>query len=213
MYRCRTGKSLFLFLLFIALLSEFLFAGEKAETGQIIIGCLQDLTDPASDWGTALKRGAELAVEKINAAGGLDGKSLELKTYDIKNDPMESLNLYIRLVDQDKAVAVIGPPLGTAGLALANLSAAKRVPVLVGFPDARALGKEGREPPALYVPRSARTEGRIAELLADFAPFKAWSEGYRCFIRPNERSCNDASQSLYRVLGKERRQAQGGASI
>ena len=166
MNRHLIGKFLVLFFLGCVVGGNPLLAGVKNEPDRIIIGCIQDLTDPSSSWGPALRKGAELAVERINAAGGIDGRTVELKTYDVKNDPLECLNLYIRLVDQDKAVAVIGPPLGAAGLALANLSYAKRVPILVGFPDSRALERrDGSAQPYMFLAQP--TGARIAEAFAD----------------------------------------------
>ena len=58
-------------------------------------------------------------IEKINAQGGVNGKKLKLVTLDTKGDPKEAINAYNRLVDQEKVVAVLGPPISNIGLALA----------------------------------------------------------------------------------------------
>ena len=47
-------------------------------------------------------------VDKINKEGGINGKQIKYVSYDVQGDPQEALNAYKRLVDQDKAVAVVG---------------------------------------------------------------------------------------------------------
>ena len=64
----------------IGLAGGLLFAGGKGETkqeqGPIVIGAIQDLSGPTSVWGNAVRKGAELAVERINAAGGINGRKI-----------------------------------------------------------------------------------------------------------------------------------------
>ena len=52
--------------------------------------------------------GIELAVEEINAAGGIDGKKLNLLKLIINLMPAEATNAAIKLTTQDKVVAIIG---------------------------------------------------------------------------------------------------------
>ena len=46
----------------------------------IVIGIIADLTGPFTTYGNSLSRSAELAVQEINAAGGIDGRPVEVKT-------------------------------------------------------------------------------------------------------------------------------------
>ena len=51
------------------------------------IGMVTDLTGRMSDMGIANKRGMEIAVEAVNAAGGVNGRQLKVILYDGESDP------------------------------------------------------------------------------------------------------------------------------
>jgi len=50
-------------------------AEPAAEGGEIVIGCLQDITGATSALGMSVQAGAQAAVDEINAAGGIGGVS------------------------------------------------------------------------------------------------------------------------------------------
>ena len=120
--------------------------GGGAKTEEFLkIGSIQDMSGTTSVFGNAITRGAELAIEKINAQGGVNGKKLKLITLDTKGDPKEAINAYNRLVDQEKVVAVLGPPISNIGLALAPIANTKKVPVVGSFIDPRVtVGADGK---------------------------------------------------------------------
>ncbi len=60
----------------------------------------------AADGNSALK-GAELAVEQVNSAGGINGDMLELVVYDDQASPKEAAPLAVKLITQDEVVAGI----------------------------------------------------------------------------------------------------------
>ena len=55
-------------------------AEPAAEGGEIVIGCLQDITGATSALGMSVQAGAQAAVDEINAAGGIGGKTVVMKT-------------------------------------------------------------------------------------------------------------------------------------
>jgi len=107
--------------------------------GEIVLGCVNDLTGNRSVTGNAINNGATLAVEEINAAGGLLGSQIKFISYDNKNDPQESINAYTRLVDVDGACAVVVPDASSICMSLIEISTEKGV-VACGMPsDPRAV--------------------------------------------------------------------------
>jgi branched-chain amino acid transport system substrate-binding protein len=68
------------------------------------IGMVTDLTGRMSDMGIANKRGMEIAVEAVNAAGGVNGRQLKVVLYDGESDPSKSVIHTKRVIDVDKAI-------------------------------------------------------------------------------------------------------------
>ena len=63
-----------------------------ANSDPIKIGFLPALTGPSSSTGIGINRGMELAVEEINAAGGVNGRKIELIVRDTQGDPTKAVN-------------------------------------------------------------------------------------------------------------------------
>jgi branched-chain amino acid transport system substrate-binding protein len=73
------------------------------------IGCLASLTGKGAEWGQSAKISMEMAVEEINAKGGVGGVPIELICYDTQTAEAEALKTYSRVVERDKVLAVSGP--------------------------------------------------------------------------------------------------------
>jgi len=73
------------------------------------IGCLVPLTGKGAEWGQGAKPSIDIAVEEINAKGGIGGLPIEMICYDDQTLESEALNAMNRLVDRDKVLAVVGP--------------------------------------------------------------------------------------------------------
>ncbi len=77
------------------------------------LGALVTLSGPGAAWGQAMKNAAELAADKVNAAGGLEvgGKKfkVEIVAYDDKYQAGEAVTVANRLVFEDKVKYMIGP--------------------------------------------------------------------------------------------------------
>src|SRR5271157_585847 len=138
-----------------------------APAKEIIIGNLQDLSGPTSVWGNAVTRGAELAAEKINAQGGINGAKIKMISLDTKGDVQEAIKAFNRLVDQDKAVAVIGPPISNIGIGLAPVADAKKVAFVGSFADPRAtVGEDGKVHPSMFLIQP--TTVQYGEIMASY---------------------------------------------
>jgi branched-chain amino acid transport system substrate-binding protein len=85
----------------------------------ILIGYLPALTGPSSSTGIGMNRGTQLAVQEINAAGGIDGRQIELVVRETQSDPMKAVNGAAELSRAQKVSIVLGP--GNSGEALATV--------------------------------------------------------------------------------------------
>ena len=105
---------------------------QPAPAGEIVVGCLQDISGPTSTLGKMVEAGAKWAFDEINAKGGVNGQMIKMITYDTKADVNEAINAFTRAVTTDKVSVVIGPPVANIALAIAPISEQYNVPV-VGF--------------------------------------------------------------------------------
>ncbi len=96
----------------------------------IMIGYLPALTGPSSSTGIGMNRGIELAVREINAAGGVDGRPLELIVRDTQSDPTKAVNGAAELTHGQKVSIVFGPVNSGESLAVVPLLARASTPQL-----------------------------------------------------------------------------------
>jgi branched-chain amino acid transport system substrate-binding protein len=101
-----------------------------AASDPIRIGFLPALTGPSSSTGVAINRGTILAVDEINAAGGVNGRLLELVTRDTQSDPTKAVNAVAELIGRQKVQVIWGPLNSGEALAATPLIARDRVPQL-----------------------------------------------------------------------------------
>jgi branched-chain amino acid transport system substrate-binding protein len=94
----------------------------------IPIGYLPALTGPSSSTGIGINRGIQLAVQEINAAGGVDGRQLELITRDTQSDPTKAVNAAAELTRGQKVSVVFGPVNSGESLAVVPLLARTKTP-------------------------------------------------------------------------------------
>ena len=78
----------------------------------IKVGFNAPLTGFAAADGNSALIGAQLAVEQVNAAGGINGEMLELLVYDDQASPKESAPLAVKMITQDEVAAGISGSYG-----------------------------------------------------------------------------------------------------
>lgn len=76
---------------------------------EIIIGTHQDLSGPVKGWGVSVSNGMKMAVEEINAAGGINGRKIKMVLEDSGYDPKKAVLASQKLIERDKIFAMIGP--------------------------------------------------------------------------------------------------------
>lgn len=94
-------------LLAIVLLGSSL-AGCSSQSKEIKIGVYGGFTGPSAFWNTRMKQGIALAIKEINAAGGIDGKTVAAVYEDTRGNKSEVATAVQKLINQDKVVAVLG---------------------------------------------------------------------------------------------------------
>lgn len=96
----------------------------------IKIGANLELSGGTASFGQSVAEGLKLAIEEINKEGVLDGKKIKLITADNKSDAAEATNGSIKLINQDKVVAVIGAATSTNTLAQVQIAQNNKVPLI-----------------------------------------------------------------------------------
>jgi len=111
-------KRLLLVVVVVSLLVGAAACG-PAEPKTIKIGVVMDLSGDLAAMGERMLNGAKLAVEEINAAGGVLGKQVELVVEDGKTDPAAGLDRVKKLIEIDGVQVIVGPMIsGTSKLAI-----------------------------------------------------------------------------------------------
>ncbi|CAO3363626.1 ABC transporter substrate-binding protein [Azospirillum palustre] len=108
-----------------------LSAGSAAAQDSIKIGMTSALTGPYNEYGEGGRRGVELAIEKWNAKGGINGKKIELAMLlDDQLVPDRAVQNMRRLLDNKDLVAFIGPAGSGPTLAVIEMAAADGRPYM-----------------------------------------------------------------------------------
>ena len=106
-------------------------SGGGGATGDTIkVGVYGDLTGPTSSFGQSTKNGIQLAVDEINAAGGVAGKKLELVVEDDQGRPEQAKTVVSKLINQDKVQALLGEVASTNSLAAAPVAQEAKIPMI-----------------------------------------------------------------------------------
>ncbi|MDY2695502.1 ABC transporter substrate-binding protein [Gemmiger sp.] len=87
----------------------------------VTLAVVSPVTGDSAEYGIHFNIGAQMAADKINEAGGINGKQVVLKSFDSKNDAMEAAEV-ARLICQDKTIlATIGDFSSTCCMATAPI--------------------------------------------------------------------------------------------
>ena len=83
-------------------------SGTDTAAETVVMGGIGPLTGPYANYGTSVYNGAKLAVEEINAAGGINGMQVTLKFEDSQGDPESAVNAYGKLMDEGMQLSLGG---------------------------------------------------------------------------------------------------------
>jgi len=108
-------------------------AGSSGGGAPIKIGFFAPESGFAAADGASAHDSAQLAVKDINAAGGVNGRQLQLVNYDDASDPKQAVTIATRLVTQDKVTAVVSGSYSDQTLAAAPIFQRASIPVLAAY--------------------------------------------------------------------------------
>ena len=114
--------------LFTLAAAALLLAGcGKKEGDTIKIGGIFPLSGNVSVYGVECKNGIDLAIEEINAAGGVNGKKLELISEDDEGNPDKTVNAFQKLTTRDGVKIIIGSLTSGCTKAVTNRAQAQKI--------------------------------------------------------------------------------------
>ena len=100
-----------------------------AVAADIRLGAAEALSGPASQYGLSIRNGLQLAIEEINAAGGVKGNKLVLQIEDEQGKKEQAIDVFKKLIFQDKVLMLFGPTLSNSAQAADPIAQAAKVVV------------------------------------------------------------------------------------
>ena len=123
---------------------------------EIRIGAAEALSGPAGQYGQSIKNGLQLAVEEINAAGGVRGSKLVLLVEDEQGKKEQAIDVFKKLIFQDKVLMLFGPTLSNSAQAAHPIAQGAKVLVFGTSNTAEGITSIGN-----YVFRNSVTEADV----------------------------------------------------
>src|SRR5215216_2477098 len=116
---------------FRAAASLFVFVAAPARAADTVkVGAALSMTGAAAVYGTAQKKGIELAVEEINKSAMLKNLKLAAIIEDDGSTKEQAINVYQRFINRDRVAVILGPTLSTTATAVDPIAQAAKVPVI-----------------------------------------------------------------------------------
>lgn len=104
--------------------------GNVTEGDTIRVGMIASLSGPEKPWGEESVNGARLVIDEFNAAGGVNGKKIELIVEDTAGDPAQGKSATERLIGERKVVAILGEIASGVTAPSAQVAQEKGVPII-----------------------------------------------------------------------------------
>jgi branched-chain amino acid transport system substrate-binding protein len=114
-----------------ALIAALMAAGSigSASAADIKIGAAEALSGPAGQYGQSIRNGLQLAVDELNAAGGVKGNKIALQIEDEQGKKEQAIDVFKKLIFQDKVLMLFGPTLSNSAQAADPIAQAAKVVV------------------------------------------------------------------------------------
>ena len=197
------GRRLGVRLAALALLLAVLGACEPgaAESSAFRIGVMESLTGAGETYGTVAIQSKTMALEEINAAGGVNGRPLELVVEDSKCNAQDAINAYNKLTDVEDVRIILGTSCSSAMLGVAPLAERDGVILFSGLASNPDIANAGD-----YIFRTQISDIEVGESTGDIL----WSDGIRRLAMISEET--DYAAGIRRVTA-ERFEQNGGSIV
>ena len=129
----------------IAMLAVMLFGACALAEDTIKIGAMYALSGDKAAIGNNILRGIDFAVEEINAAGGVNGKMIEIVRGDTQGDAKVAGSLAERLITQDHVNAIVGCHQSTLTDIVAQVCESYEIPLITAISTVDNLSTNGYE--------------------------------------------------------------------
>lgn len=121
-------------LLSLGLIATLLFAFACQPGGgggdKVRIGVFMSLTGDTANFGISSTNGIKMAADEVNAAGGINGKQIELLVQDDRSDASEAATIVTKFVTQDQVHAILGEVASSRSIAAAPIAQNAKIPML-----------------------------------------------------------------------------------
>ena len=97
---------------------------------KVRVGVFMSTTGTTANFGISSVNGIKMAADEINAAGGINGKQVELLVQDDRSDASEAATIVTKFVTQDQVNAVIGEVASSRSIAAAPIAQNAKIPML-----------------------------------------------------------------------------------
>lgn len=102
----------------------------EAASDEIVVGEVLSMTGSEATFGSSTNSGTKLAIEEINAAGGIKGKKVRVITLDNQGKPEEAATAVTKLITQNKVIAILGEVASSRSLAMAPIAQQYHIPMV-----------------------------------------------------------------------------------
>jgi branched-chain amino acid transport system substrate-binding protein len=154
----------FLSLALVLTLAVAMSCVTKSTSDKIKIGVYMPLTGGTATFGISSTNAIKMATEEINAAGGINGKQVELFVQDTRSEAQEAATVVSRLVTQDQVHAILGEVGSSRSIAAAPICQSNKIPMLTPSSTNPEVTQKGD-----YIFRSCFTDPVQGEAIAKFA--------------------------------------------
>ncbi len=102
----------------------------KKKRDGIVVGAYLSMTGSEAEFGISTRNGVQIAIDEINAAGGLLGQRLRLVVEDDRGDSTEAASAVTRLIDREGVTVLIGEVASSLSLSGGRVAQRRRIPMV-----------------------------------------------------------------------------------